>query len=400
MDVYLSNKIIGDLQFNDNEIAAYVALKSLYISTRGTQVVSYNMLCYELYGNKNYKRSTCESVKDAFESLVERKLVVVKDKLSATEFAVDLNKLYFDRSSSDSNKVYYTVVRDDEIHTIMNINNKMNKFKLLRYFVTCLRTICRTQGIYMWQDAKVNFVGFMTQEYLCKEIGISYKSNFKLIQQYNDILEQNRLLYIYRHTELKRDKVTGQFKSFANHYGRYEDKNDIIEFATNYEKYCGVNEEIVQSEESNNKRRISAWYNNLCWDFDRFIKNYTSDELISIYKQVHHDNEFLEKEIAKTDEDTERYRNLLGKLRCEDIFYKIPCVVEYIHKRSNSSTDTSNSDIWGEPDPMDKPVQDYFVEEMPTMSDMIYPENQEVSNDGLIDIGSIFEEDVMMKIEY
>ena len=39
---------------------------------------------------------------------------------------------------------------------------------------------------------------------------------------------------------MKRDKKTGQIKSFTNHYGRYEDKDDIEIFALNYEKTCGV----------------------------------------------------------------------------------------------------------------------------------------------------------------
>lgn len=333
MDVYLNNDIIGDLKFTDNEIAAYVALKSLYISSRDMQVVSYNMLCYELFGNKKYSRSYFESIKSAFVSLCERGMITIEDELSKTEFVVNMSKLYF---NFKEDKIYYTVIRDTEFHAIMSIDNRMDKFKLLRYFITCLRTICKTQGVYVGQDTKQNFVGFMTQEYLCKEMGVVYKSNFKLLEQYNDILEQNKLLYIYRHTELKRDKVTGQFKSFANHYGRYEDKEYIVKFAINYEKTCGVNEEIVQSEKSNAKRRISAWYNNLYWDFDKFILKYTDEELISIYRQIHHDNELIEKELANTSEGTERYEFLCDKLRDEEIFDNIPCVVAYVNRESHN----------------------------------------------------------------
>lgn len=34
-------------------------------------------------------------------------------------------------------------------------------------------TICKTQGVYVGKDVKMNFVGFMAQEYLCKELGYS-----------------------------------------------------------------------------------------------------------------------------------------------------------------------------------------------------------------------------------
>lgn len=330
MNIYLSNTVISDLQFNDYEIATYVALKSIYTSNRDTQFVSYNMITYELFNGK-CTNTASTYIKDAFNSLVDKGLVTIVEKLSTTEFVLDLSKLYFEYSNGSNE--YYTVIRLDEVHSIMNIANKMDKFKLLRYFITCLRTICRTQGIYVDQSAKQNFVGFMTQEYLCEQIGICYKSNFKLIQQYNDILEEYQLLYIYRHTEMKRNKKNGQIKSFANHYGRYEDKDDIEIFALNYEKTCGAQEEIVQSDKSNQRRKLSSQYNNLCYDFDRYVDTYSDKELIEIYKYIHFKNGEIEKELETAKEGTEYYDRLLDKLKDEDLFDDIPCVVEYINKK-------------------------------------------------------------------
>ena len=330
MNIYLSNTVISDLQFNDYEIATYVALKSIYTSNRDTQFVSYNMITYELFNGK-CTNTASTYIKDAFNSLVDKGLVTIVEKLSTTEFVLDLSKLYFEYSNGSNE--YYTVIRLDEVHSIMNIANKMDKFKLLRYFITCLRTICRTQGIYVDQSTKQNFVGFMTQEYLCEQIGICYKSNFKLIQQYNDILEEYQLLYIYRHTEMKRDKKTGQIKSFTNHYGRYEDKADIEIFALNYEKTCGIQEEIVRSDKSNQRRKLSSQYNNLCYDFDRYVDAYSDKELIEIYKYIHFKNDEIEKELETAKEGTEYYDRLLDKLKDEDLFDDIPCVVEYINKK-------------------------------------------------------------------
>ena len=330
MNIYLSNTVISDLQFNDYEIATYVALKSIYTSNRDTQFVSYNMITYELFNGK-CTNTASTYIKDAFNSLVDKGLVTIVEKLSTTEFVLDLSKLYFEYSNGSNE--YYTVIRLDEVHSIMNIDNKMDKFKLLRYFITCLRTICRTQGIYVDQSTKQNFVGFMTQEYLCEQIGICYKSNFKLIQQYNDVLEEYQLLYIYRHTEMKRDKKTGQIKSFTNHYGRYEDKDDIEIFALNYEKTCGIQEEIVQSDKSNQRRKLSSQYNNLCYDFDRYVDAYSDKELIEIYKYIHFKNDEIEKELETAKEGTEYYDRLLDKLKDEDLFDDIPCVVEYINKK-------------------------------------------------------------------
>lgn len=327
MNVFLNNNVISDLQFNDYEIATYVALRSIYSSARDTQFVSYNMITYELYNGK-CTNTASTYIKTAFQSLVDKGLVTIVEKLSTTEFVLDLSKLHF-----DSSKEYYTVIRLDEVHSIMNIANKMDKFKMLRYFITCLRTICRTQGIYVDQSTKQNFVGFMSQEYLCGQIGVCYKSNFKLIQQYNDVLEENKLLYIHRHTEMKRDKVTGQIKSFSNHYGRYEDKDDIDVFAVNYEKSCGIQEEIVQSDKSNQRRRLASQYNNLCYDFDRYSVEYDDNTLIEIYKYIHFKNKEIEKELETATEGSAYYDSLLEKLKDEDLFDDIPCVVDYVNKK-------------------------------------------------------------------
>lgn len=337
MNIYLDNKIINDVTMSDAEISVYVALRSLYASNRKAQYISYNMLMYELFGNSDYKRAITDSVKSAFNSLVKKGYIITIEKLSTTEFILDLQKIYIDMDKDDT---YYTVIYDEEVHTIMNISTKTDKMKLLRYFIICLRTICRTQGVYKDMNTKQNFVGFMSQEYLCNQIGVSYDSNAKLIQQYNTLLEDNHLLYIYRHTEMKRDKKSGKIKSFTNHYGRYSDRDDIDTFAVNYEKSYGVNEEIVQSDKANKKRSISAKYNNLCNDFLKYTNKYSDDELIEIYIQIHHDNELIEKEIQEpyVYEGSDYYDKLLDKIRDEDIFDNIPCVVEFVNRNYKTAS--------------------------------------------------------------
>ena len=82
---------------------------------------------------------------------------------------------------------------------------------------------------------KKGIVGFMSQEYLCNLLGVSFDTNFKLLLQYNEVLETNKIMFIYHHQN-KRRTVNGQIHSIPNHYGRYEDMNEIIEYAINYEK--------------------------------------------------------------------------------------------------------------------------------------------------------------------
>ncbi len=354
MEIYLNNDIIDDMQISDEELCVYIALKSIYQSSRNKQYITYNMILYELVGNFSFKRSLYKKVKSAFESLVNKNLILIDNKVSASEFIVNLSGLYFTSDFTTGKGKYYTIVYSDEVQAILNLDNKIDKLKLLRYFVVCMRTINKTKGVY--KDiftAKTDYVGFMPQEYLCQKSRIDGNT----LLNYNKILVSNKLLYVYKHTELKRDINTGQFKSFSNHYGRYEDKEDIIVFAKNYEKTCGITEKIVQSEKANVKRSISAKYNNLRWHFDRYSKQYSNNELIEIYKQIHHDNELINKEIKGALPGSDYQKKLMKKLRDENIFKDIPCIVDYIEKRKNtiiiSRSNDYDEDVWGEPDAID-----------------------------------------------
>ena len=92
MNIFLSNTIISDLQYDDYEIATYVALKSLYTSSREEQFMSYNMIACELFGDK-CNQNSLGYIKTAFHSLVEKGLVSIVKEISTTEFFVNLSKL-------------------------------------------------------------------------------------------------------------------------------------------------------------------------------------------------------------------------------------------------------------------------------------------------------------------
>lgn len=66
MGIYLKNDIIDNLKNTDSDISLYVALRSLYQSTRKNQIITYNMIMYELYGNLSYKRAAYEKIVEAF----------------------------------------------------------------------------------------------------------------------------------------------------------------------------------------------------------------------------------------------------------------------------------------------------------------------------------------------
>lgn len=213
--ISVNSDIIRNLDLSNEEISVYIALKSVCSPTRHVQFISYNLIGCELFGHNEYTQNTHGYIVKGLTGLVKRGIVPVVQKLSTTEFMLNTTQL-FDVCERE------ITIRLDEIHTIMNINNRMDKFKLLRYYAICLSTL-------------VNRVGNAGHSFLSEKLGVDYKTNSKLIVQYNDILEKYNLLYI-NHTQKKFHTDCGYILTIANHYGRYEDK-DEIDYAT---EHCKV----------------------------------------------------------------------------------------------------------------------------------------------------------------
>ena len=166
--------------------------------------------------------------------------------------------------------------------------------------------------------------------------------------------------------------------SFSNHYGRYEDKQWIIQFANEYVAKFNLKETetLVKAEKSKVNKRYAAIYNLLEKDFDKYIDNFSDAELIGTYKYIHSKNICNEKELRNIEEGTTFYDNILSKIKNEDLFDDIPCVVDYVNrkvkqkrdmeKRKNNLVNAISDDNWGEPVSMEN---DFTVEEildMPT----------------------------------
>ena len=378
--LFLNNAVIRDTNLSDYEVAVYVALRSLYDSQKELQYVTYNSVVFELYGNLQISRRYMDHIKFALNSLVKNGLIKKIDSISATEFIVDMSGLHFDQNSEKG--VFYTAITLEEVHRIMNIDTPKDNFAILRYFIILISSICHDKGTYdhfSCYDAHTDFVGFMTQDTLSGWCGTTKAR----IIEYNSILETEKIIYTYRHTQNKKDKETGQIMSFSNHYGRYEDKEWIIQFANEYVATFNLKETetLVKAEKSRVNKRYAAIYNLLVKDFNRYIGNFSDMELIETYKYIHGKNICNEKELRNIEEGTAFYDNILRKIKNEDLFDDIPCVVDYINrkvkqkrdmeKRKNNLVNAISDDNWGNPVSMEN---DFSIEEildMPTECEVL-----------------------------
>ena len=373
--LFLNNTVIKDISLNDYEIAVYVALRSIYDSQKGLQYITYNAITFELYNTLKIPRRSLQHIKNALNSFADKGLIKKTDTYSTTEFIVDMSSLYFEKDVEKG--IFYTVITLEDVNRIMNIDTTKDNFAILRYFVILISSICHDKGTYdhtVGCCEHTDFVGFMTIDTLANWCGTTKAR----IIDYNDILEKEKIIYIYRHKQNKKDKETGQIMSFANHYGRYEDKQWIIQFANEYVATFNLkeNETLVKANKSKTNKRYAAIYNLLVRDFEKYAGNYSNEELIETYRYIHGVNACNEKKLDSVEEGSAAYNDIISSIRNEDIFDDIPCVMEYINKqfekkrnREKRKTNLVNAvaDNWGEPNSMEK---DFTIEEILDMLGM------------------------------
>lgn len=99
-------------------------------------------------------------------------------------------------------------------------------------------------------------------------------------------------------------------------YGRYKDKEDIIQFALAYEKSIGV-KSAKQNSNANHKRAIMAKYKYIISDPKKYLQKYSEKELIEIYQYVSKRN--------RQQEDIEK-----GDIKDLTVLEQVPCIIEYM----------------------------------------------------------------------
>lgn len=366
MDIYLSKKIINDLKLSNDIIGAYIALRKIQYSMDKTKYyVTINMLLYEMFGNCNYNRSDYKHISDGLTGLIENKLVIVVDKVSNSEYIVDLSALVIDRKKNKDDS--FTIITEEELYFIMNYLSESGKrgidrLAFIRYFINLVGSINFNQGIYT--DAtgtqKTNFVGYMSQEYLYKLSGISKNTLIK----FNEILESNHIIYVYHHKKNKQME-DDSYRAVTNHYGRFKDKEDIMKFALQYEEKNGIADKLTDAV-SNRHKALANMYRELVKGKGQ---NYSDNLIREIYNYIHKCNEEIQKDIDDknsqtylTDSDKRYLEKLEKKLRDEKIFDKY----NFLFKKQESCA--SDNDVWGEYDSMQKDFSIDEISDMPTMS--------------------------------
>lgn len=314
MDIYLSKTVCSNLEIDNETIGVYVALRGLYRLEKPIMYVNDFMLCYELLGSSKVTRRFKEKIHNGLDNIIKLGLVSIIESIGKNEYILDLSKLFIGKVNDT--KEYYISVSSDEIHKIFSVDQDTDKFALCRYFIQMIGTINFSQGVYTGSGSGLemvtNFVGFQSQEKLAKISGISRSS----VVNYNAILEQLEIIYIFNCDGYIRDDIDGTIKSPNNHYGRFSNAELIKQFALQYIDVCGIITEHTKhsKEDTNRGRSLSQKYNALCKG-----KEYSLEEIREIYDYIHGKNEELMDKIKDVD-DKYIIESCMDRYRSEECF--------------------------------------------------------------------------------
>lgn len=355
--VFLLNRIISDKTISDNGILVYCYLRAIQRTDINWYYISVNAMDY--YFRQTYDIETRDKKKyvDGLNDLEQHGLI---RKISGKkyEFEYDLQPLYFEPSKTNKeNEMWFSVVYSDELSAIMQINDtnmksdgksSISRAKVLRYFVNAVSTFMNGQEwSYELPDGTITdgVIGFSSIEILADKSNISKDS----VMAYNTILENAKLLYIFRAKDLivNYDRtVTG----ITNTYGRYRYKDYVLQKGKEHKAEYGYDsfKESIKHKTKNTQHRKSmgAKYYNLV----EKGKEYDEQTIIDIYVYAFEFNE------AHSEDDY-----FADKLKDLDFFKKYPFITEdCLKNRKKSKRKKSEEFIWGEPDPMG----DYSIEEI------------------------------------
>lgn len=210
---------------------------------------------------------------------------------------------------------HFIVVMFYEVKKIFKVKS-INNFLLLRYFVLLMSTISSKITVYLPNgECKTRVVGNFTIEHLSKLSGISDRT----IIEYNKILEEIGLIYIYRQNDFVIDKENN-IKRLNNIYGRASDIEYVTAFANNQQKHYETFRYLENNnKKANTKRRLAQMYQQI---FKGNDKKYSKQEIIDVYEYVISENEKYERMYNKN-----QYEDYLDKIRDIDVFGKY----DFIH---------------------------------------------------------------------
>ena len=257
-NLFIIKQVIEDKNLSNEAFAVWCALRNIMQKDIEEYYISYYSIFYALYGTRQSTRPGMEMVKKGYKELRDLGYVDEVLSYSTSDFVVNLSNLYYDKT-----KGYFSDLTNDEMQKIMNLNNigKINNCKLLRYFTCMIGTFNRGNDIPNSYRGKI---GGTPLDRFAEMLDISRKT----ATVYNSILEENKLLYVFRHKDFisgVNSKGQSELREMPNTYSRWRDRNLADSYSSIHHGYKYFKEQKeVKSVKANENRGLAQKYNYFC----------------------------------------------------------------------------------------------------------------------------------------
>lgn len=224
---FIPDSIVKNKTFSNYSIAVFCVLQTLSVSLHlYKQCITRNQIEFYLTGQVSKRRRISDYIRCGLQELIDNEIIKKENEIQK-HYILDCSKLWI-----DVKKDKFTTITFGEVKKIFQIDNT-NNFLLLRYFVLLMGTISSKITVFLPNGENKNrVVGNVTIDYLSKLSGISERT----IIEYNRVLENAGLLYIYRHGDFIIDDGNN-IKRMSNIYGRPTDSTYIDKFGVDQKKH-------------------------------------------------------------------------------------------------------------------------------------------------------------------
>lgn len=302
----IPKSISDNKEYSNYAVTVYCLLQELSVPTQlSVQCVTCNQLVFYLTGDTSQQRNRItDYIKCGIRELVDNNVIKKIEEFSK-HYILDCQNLWINSLQGNFTKIYF-----EEIQTIFSLKS-INQFSLLRYFIFLIGTLSGKITVYLENGEYKNcVVGNFTIEYLSNLSGLGKRT----VIEYNKILEDNHLLYIYRQKDFIFEE-DNSIRQLPNVYGRYCDSEYVDNFAINQQQYKDSYKYRKNNHEiANIKRKLAQMYLQLIKGKG---EKYTEREILDIYNYVLEENKKYERMYEKN-----KYEDYLDKIRDVSIFKK------------------------------------------------------------------------------
>lgn len=214
MDFFLNKDMVLNKTFSDDAILAYIGLRGIMLQDTKVECISLNRIAYTLVDDLflsldgKHLRAMINHLDMGLHELDVHEIIKIKKHVDDNEYIIDLYNI-----TLNTGKDFFIKITQEEVKKILGSSYRIDlTTKLMRYFIYMLSYLNHSKALGEYQG----LVGEVYFKTIYSSIGVSRRS----ATRYNNLLTDQKLIYIYRSKNL----------SAANIYSRYKDMDKCIEY--------------------------------------------------------------------------------------------------------------------------------------------------------------------------